>query len=750
MLRLQIILLLVFYSVSICCTKHLNTRNKVVDYLTGLEVCLFNNPDSCDYYLNLLHRKLAVNENDTLYAAYLNLEGIRFSLNGNNIAAFEKFEKSNSIYKMYTNPNGYVRTLLNKGEVLYNWGEYQKALDCFKEGLQFSIAHDLKKQEVRSLNYIGKYYHSKGEFELSFSYYMQCLLLAQQIKDTLGVVSIQNKIGKHYETLGNYPKSLEYYLLSEKLVRHTQNYIEMASTFNSLGNLYHILKDYSKSFHFHNMALETRSHMNYSEGVAKSLNNLGEVLIDMEKVDSAMMYFNHSYEICEDIEYAKGCVKSVHNQGIVYQKRLDDAQAIAKFKEALLLSRQIGYQKGVLGAYYSLAVVYKRAKEFERAIQLLNEGLAIAIKENVRKSMSDYYAILSEIYAFKNNYKKALEFYKLHTHISNEMVNLESNNKVAELQAQYRVSLQNRENEVLKMDNQIKELKIKRKNHYIWFAVIVLSLLIVLVIIIYKRFLLKKQANIDLQDLNKSIVLKNEELDLLNKRLKKSKDQQLKLFGVISHELRNPLYWFRNLVQMLSSRIDIMDKEMVAKSLNSLNESATNTFHLMDNLLNWSKSQLGNMRYNPEVVDINALIRENVALISHYAEFKQIKIMSSIEIAFWVKADKDMIKTVIRNLLSNAIKFTPDNGQIEIKTNQRGKSVVFEIHDTGIGMDENTLNSIQSASGIKYMPTADKETGSGLGLVLSKEFVEINQGEFIVESKQGVGSVFKVKLPAMC
>jgi signal transduction histidine kinase len=750
MLRLLIILLFTFSISTICCAEYLVCRKPEVLYLERIETYLYNNPDSSAFYLNLLQQRLSSDEDGILYAAYLNSAGLRKQVEGDNAEAYENFEKANAIYEKIAHSDGYAETLLNKGEVLYNWGKYEEALCCFNEVLEYSRKNHLENIEIQGLNYIGKYYHSKGDFEKSFSYYMQCLKLAHRVKDTLGIVSIQNKIGKHYETLGNYPKSLEYYLMSEKLVHHTQNYIEMATTYNSLGNMYHILNDYPQSFRFHTKALEKRRKMNYSEGIAKSLNNLGEVLVDMEMLDSAMVCFEESYAICQDIEYAKGCVKSIHNQGVVFQKYLRDKKAIEKFDIALQLAQQIGYQKGVLSANYALAVNYKRIGEYEKAILILNEGLDVAIRENVRTRVRDFYAILSEIYSLKKNYKKALDYYRLHIKMSNEIFNLESNNKIAELQAEYEVSLQNRENEVLKKENQINELMLKRKNHFIFFVAIVLSLLFILVIIVYKRFLLKKQANIDLQKLNESIVAKNKELGLLNQKLNKSKDQQLKLFGIISHELRNPLYWFRNLVQMLSSHIDSMDKEMVAKSLNSLNESATNTFHLMDNLLNWSRSQLGNIRYNPEVVDLIAIIRENVALISHYAEFKQIRIVSPIEEEpVLVMVDVDMIKTVIRNLLSNAIKFTPCKGMIEIKTLKNGKTILLEILDNGMGMDEKTLCSIRSAAGTKYIPTTDKETGSGLGLALSKEFIELNQGEFAVESERGKGSVFRITLPVL-
>ncbi len=722
----------------------INNRKDV--FLKKIDYYLFQDVDSTEFYLKKASTQIKSTDS-ILYAKYLMFLGIHVSLKGENEEAVKNFKKAHAIFSDLKNLKGVAESLINIGEVLYNWARYKESLQYFDDAIAIAEKEGYMELHVRALNYIGKYYHSLGDFNRSFEYYKQSLSLAKEYSDTIGIISIQNKIGKHFETLGNYPKALEYYLSSEELVHHSKNLIETATTYNSLGNIYHLFKEYDKALLFHTKALKSRQLMRYQEGVAKSLNNLGEVLIDTNQLDSALNCFSKSFNICQEIGYTKGSIKSMHNQGVVLYKKEHNEIAIRKFDEALELARKVGYDKGILGAYLFLARIYKKQRKLDVAESISEKGIELAINENVRSSIRDFYFILYEIYTLKSNYRLALDFYKKCTKVNNEIVNIESNNRIAELKSQYEMTLKHRENQVLKKENEINELLIKRKNQLILFSIILSGLMITLIIILYRKFLQKKNANIQLTKLNNYITIKNNELDTLNKKLHKSKDQQIKLFSIISHELRNPIFWFRNLIQMLTIRIHSLDKNMIAKSLDSLNESATNTFHLMDNLLHWSRSQLGNLQFKPEPVKLGNLINENVELISHYANLKKVTINNRSIDDLKVIVDRIMIQTVIRNLLSNAVKFTNSGGNVEVGYWLDNGRVSIFIKDDGEGMDSGTVKKIVNSSGTSYIPTTDHDTGSGIGLALSKEFIELNGGTLEVKSEKDKGSILSFDLP---
>ena len=722
------------------------TENLYDNLIHKTRALQYVNTDSVNHYLNQIKSNYTGTENDTIWGEYLLMLGINTSITGSTKLALQYFEQANHIFSSLKYNYGIAESYLNIGEVHYNWGQFNRALEYFRKAKAISQKHNYQSLYIKSLNYIGKYYHSKGNFEQSLSYYTKAMDDAKAIGDTTEIMSLYNKIGKDYKTLGNYPKSLHCFMRSRELIPNTDNKIEKATTYNHLGNIYHVLKDYEKALFFHKKAFALRTEVNYKEGIAKSLKNIGEVYYDLHRYDSAMVCFDQSYVYCKQVGYAKGIVKNLYGKGLIYEKEENDTLAIQNYKEALAYSKSIGYAIGESRIFLLLSNIYKKNKDYYQAIIYCNAGLAIAKKEDIKSNASDFYLILSEVYAWKGEYQKAFEFYKEHSFIKDEILNLETNKKIAELQTEYKVNLKNRENEVLKQENQIKELRIKRKNLVILFAIVITFLLIALVLIMYGRFLNKKNANIKLTKLNDSITQKNNELDKLNRKLRNTKDQQVKLFSIISHELRNPLYWFRNLIILLSNQIDELDKEMISKSLDSLNESATNTFHLMDNLLNWSKSQLGNIQYNPESFNLTSLINENVNLILPYAEIKDIVVKTAAFGNVMVEADKAMVKTVIRNLLSNAIKFTPNQGTIEINAIKNCTKVKIEVCDNGVGMDQKSVQRILNASGSEFLPSTDRETGNGLGLALTKEFIEKNEGELFISSSPGKGSIFGFEL----
>lgn len=228
-------------------------------------------------------------------------------------------------------------------------------------------------------------------------------------------------------------------------------------------------------------------------------------------------------------------------------------------------------------------------------------------------------------------------------------------------------------------------------------------------------------------------------------RLKGLNTTKDKLFSIIAHDLRTPFDNIIGLTELiLENAIDFEESEKYIKILNS---SAKNTLILLDNLLNWAKSQTGQLNYIPKKIFISNVILEIIALNKLHAETKKIYIVYSSSTEIEVYADENMLRTVLRNLISNAIKFTNIGGKIHIYTTLKQEHVEISIADNGIGINkEKSKMLFEIISNTTTVGTAN-ENGSGLGLVLCKEFVNKNGGEIWVESEEGKGSDFKFTLP---
>jgi len=231
-------------------------------------------------------------------------------------------------------------------------------------------------------------------------------------------------------------------------------------------------------------------------------------------------------------------------------------------------------------------------------------------------------------------------------------------------------------------------------------------------------------------------------------QLRKANAMKDKFFSIIAHDLKNPFNAIVGFANLLYEAYDNFDDHQRKTFIKNICEASDSTFKLLQNLLEWSKTQTGKMEINPEKIDVEMAIRENIAVLKSAADNKKIKIKTSVPGNSFVYADNNMVKAVIRNLISNAIKFTGSDGIIEISAKISGGNVEVCVADTGIGIKPADLIRLFRIDDHFKTKGTENEDGSGLGLILCKEFVEKNGGKIWVESKPGAGSKFKFTLPA--
>ncbi len=272
-----------------------------------------------------------------------------------------------------------------------------------------------------------------------------------------------------------------------------------------------------------------------------------------------------------------------------------------------------------------------------------------------------------------------------------------------------------------------------------------------------------EESNAELQILNEGIASEAQKLLFLNDKLSIS-EQKLslanetkdKFFSIISHDLKNPLSALIMSSELLSDYYDKFSDEDRVKKIRQISESSKFLFKLLENLLLWSRSQTGAIKFSPEFLNLNKVINSNIELMKLQAQSKKIDLINTLKNELNFVFDEDMITTVIRNLISNAIKFTPEGGSVEIGAITKpseglepseGYTNIY-IKDSGVGMPEEIRNKLFRIDVNITLEGTNKEKGTGLGLILCKEFVEKHGGKIWVESEVGKGSTFWFSLPA--
>ena len=278
-----------------------------------------------------------------------------------------------------------------------------------------------------------------------------------------------------------------------------------------------------------------------------------------------------------------------------------------------------------------------------------------------------------------------------------------------------------------------------------------------------------KTEGLNSQDLNRTLtvvgkvsenrlMLRLKEMERINSFLEKLIEQRTmrlreviatntKFLSILSHDLRSPFSSILCSLEIIKENLNNLNKCEIVNYIDIASDSANNTLNLLDNLLTWTIAQNNGKSFNPVKINLRELLKDEIDNISAPANQKQIKLNHSIAPNLIIAADIQMIRTVIRNLTSNAIKYTKTGGEINISALKREQYVEIAVKDNGIGMSRAAQRNLFKNDGFYSKTGTNHEKGTGLGLLLCKEFIELHGGKIWAESEIGKGSDFKFTLP---
>jgi len=231
-----------------------------------------------------------------------------------------------------------------------------------------------------------------------------------------------------------------------------------------------------------------------------------------------------------------------------------------------------------------------------------------------------------------------------------------------------------------------------------------------------------------------------------NKLLQLNADKD-RFLSILAHDLKSPFLTIIGFLELLTKNVRNYEIKKIESQLAIISNSAITTYNLLEDLLIWIRSQMGKIPFNPYNFNFTLVCNEVIEILRANANAKNITIQIIETENTTIYADMDMIKTIMRNLLSNAIKFTNSGGTITIKYEQNPSNITISVADTGIGMTPQEMSKLFDVSQTHSAPGTANESGTGLGLLLCKEFVEKHSGKIWVESESGIGSEFKFMLP---
>lgn len=589
-----------------------------------------------------------------------------------------------------------------------------EALRSGEEALKISAAIKNDKLRAKSLNLIGVVYRNIGNYDKAIGYYKNALHFAEESNDSSQIAYSYNNIGGIYRLVGNYPLTLEYVLKALKIFESMNDKEGMAFCTINIGLVYKNQQDFTKALEYLNYTLKLREVIKDKSGKALALNLIAETYVDLNKIDPALKYYYESENVYNEIKDQKGLSAVWGGIGGIFYSQNLIAKALDYRLRALNLAYKIGYIEGQITHHNNLALIYAKMHDTVKAESNLKKAMTLAERLKAAYVVLECYRYWSQYHELRNNFRSALEYNKKYVALKDSLLSQENISLVKSMESVYKAEKTEKENTILLKDIELKE----RQRNYL---IIIVLLVVTISLVTYSRYQSKKIANENLRELNTV------------------KDT---FFKIIAHDLKTPFNAIFGYTELLKKDFDKLSDGEKLSCIDDISRSAKQNFQLLENLLMWAQSQSGKLEFNPKKLDAKKIIEDSAELLFHLAKNKNVALEIECGDIREITADEHMMKTVFRNLISNGIKFSNPNGKVVITAKKENDRIIFSVKDSGVGIDGETKQKLFTKNRVASTNGTQGERGTGLGLMLCKDFIEMHGGKISVESRPGEGSEF--------
>lgn len=554
---------------------------------------------------------------------------------------------------------------------------------------------------------------------------------------------------------GKFDQSLQLFMECLNYYEKTDTRYKCGNILNNIALIYHEWGNFDLALKYYDEALKLEKEYKIGLQEAVVYNNIAEIYKDQQKYTIAIEHYQKTIDFGIEKKAKEYIVLGELGIAEVYLLKGSFNKAKSMLHQVIKSSQEIGTKEDECYAFYLLAKLYTyqeinptKAKDYlKRCYAISSELKSIYLQTMILEVEVD-------LYEQEKNFEKAFYLSSLLQDLRNATFNKERAEIISKINAQLNLEEKEKELKELKIKNDekteiLKELKIDNdekaqilKEKQARLRELISSLAFAAILITFLLFFLvyRDKTRKDLKERNRIIQAKNKELE-------ESVEFRQKLLSVISHDLKGSVGSISSMLEHMTQNPKMFHKEEIREQIHSeLFLMSKNTFYLLDNLLQWAKSNT-NSEPDKQHFELDRVLNENNRLFQFFAQEKSINLKVHCDTKQTLNADVNQITMVIRNLIANAIKFTPEKGQITVTAENTEQMFLIKVRDNGVGISEENLEKILDSK--KYFTTygTGNEKGTGLGLMLCFDFIKRHHGELLIESKEGEGSTFIICLP---
>ncbi|MBX2967296.1 MAG: tetratricopeptide repeat protein [Cyclobacteriaceae bacterium] len=630
----------------------------------------------------------------------------------------------------------------------YTHVNFNKSLTYAQEAVSLADKISDASWRLKSNRALALAYMLGGDFTSALAHEKNALQYAIDQKDSTQIGRSYSNIGNYYFELGVYDEAYFYLtraygILNQGVVTHDDS-ISMNIVLHNVGRIFKEMGQYEIALQHLQLSQKASLRLGDNEGRPYALDELGDVMLRQGKYDSALTYLYQAlYEITDFIQKEpETLVKELRTRTLIkiakaytFKKEFD--KALAFYDSTHQLHELTNNQFGIAEVELGRGALFLSKSNYVEAQNHFDIALDIAHRINARILEINCYNQLAQLWEKKGDFKTALEFFKKHKNLNDSLFSQEMQHKLFRDQVRFATESKDVQIQALTKMEEYRRSEIKRQELIRNVLVVIMALSVILLLTVYRSGQRRKRINMLLLQHQEEMEKRSIELEQLNQ----VKD---KFFSIISHDLRSP-------INALAGLLDLMDKGAIASdelpmAIKELRTRFNHTRTLLNNLLDWTLLQMDKINLQPTKISLHNLANENVELIRS-TQTKQVNFVNSISAEAIAYADSNTINLVIRNLISNALKFTNEGGEIKLSAEEKDDTWVVSVSDNGVGIKPEVLDMLFDKINPYSTRGTANEKGTGLGLILCKEFVEKNNGQIWVESTEGEGSTFWFSLP---
>ncbi|MCD4665143.1 MAG: tetratricopeptide repeat protein, partial [Bacteroidales bacterium] len=401
-----------------------------------------------------------------------------------------------SLKSQLTNSNEHTKVeILNELSQLLINTSFDKALGYAEEALYLAKEINNKKEESKSLALIGTIHYYQGNYEKALLYFGQSLHLSEDINYITGITKTTNNIGLTYDYLGRLDLALEYHLRSLKIEKEIGNKKGIAGSYNNIGIIHQKLKKYNEALKYYFDVLELYDGSEKSDIYQESCNNIGSIYYEFEDFDKALEYYQKAYEMSKSLNNKELVASCLNNIGTVYYSTGNYEKALKFYFDSYQINSEAGDKWSMANNCRNIGGIYMQQNKFSKSSECFNQSLKLSKEIKARSLILSCYESLSDLFALQNNYERSLEYYKLYFGIYDSIYNDETGKKIAQLRTKYETEKKEKEIELLKQNEQIQILAIKKQKILRNSFIVGFLLIGILALAILRNLNRKKQSN---------------------------------------------------------------------------------------------------------------------------------------------------------------------------------------------------------------------------------------------------------------